>query len=99
MEGDLGKVMVLKTKFNDQTPSRNIGIATICQDLNILESQCLNLEKVQNMLRFVDPNSVKIMDNKKKTYALHEAAERGYVKIMMVMKRSPDCPFHMMCRC
>ena len=66
MEGDLGKVMVLKTKFNDQTPSRNIGIATICQDLNILESQCLNLEKVQNMLRFVDPNLPRLWKTRRK---------------------------------
>ena len=37
------------------------------------------------MLRFVDPNSVKFKDNRAKTFALFEAAERGYVEIMKVM--------------
>jgi len=44
-----------------------------------------DLEKVQNMLRFVDPNSMKIGTNNEKTFALHEAAKRGHVKIMMVL--------------
>ena len=37
------------------------------------------------MLRFVDPNSVKFKDNRAKTFALFEAAKRGYVEIMKVM--------------
>ena len=41
--------------------------------------------KVKNMLRFVDPNSVKLKDNSDKTFALFEAADRGYVEIMKVM--------------
>ena len=37
------------------------------------------------MLRFVDPNSVTFKDNRDTTFALFEAAERGYVEIMKVM--------------
>jgi len=44
-----------------------------------------NLEKVKNMLRFVDPNSAEIAATKKKTYALHEAASRGYINILKVL--------------
>ena len=51
------------------------------------------------MLRFVDPNSAEIAATKKKTYALHEAASRGYINILKVMKRSLDFSFHMLCRC
>ena len=43
------------------------------------------MKKVKNMLRFVDPNSVKFKDNMEKTFALFEAAERGYIKIMKVI--------------
>ena len=46
------------------------------------------------MLRFVDPNSMKIGTNNEKTFALHEAAKRGHVKIMMVMQRSLDFPLY-----
>jgi len=44
-----------------------------------------NLQKVKNMLRFVDPNSVTFKDNRDTTFALFEAAERGYVEIMKVL--------------
>jgi len=41
------------------------------------------------MLRFVDPNSAKMIDFgdivKEKTYPLHEAARRGHIKIMLVL--------------
>ena len=46
------------------------------------------------MLRFVDPNSLKIGTNNEKTSALHEAAKRGHVKIMMVMQHSLDFPLY-----
>ena len=45
----------------------------------------MNMIKVKNMLRFVDPNSVMLKGNNHKTFALFEAAERGYVEIMKVM--------------
>jgi len=44
-----------------------------------------NLQKVKNMLRFVDPNSVTFRDNRDTTFALFEAAERGHVEIMKVL--------------
>ena len=45
------------------------------------------------MLRFVDPNSVTFKDNRDTTFALFEAAERGYVEIMKVMLHTKELPF------
>jgi len=66
-----------------------VAPACCLEDSNLVSAAIEgDLEKVTNMLRFVDPNSAKMTvrhNVKQKTYPLHEAARRGHVKIMMVL--------------
>ena len=44
-----------------------------------------NLTMVKLLLKYVDPNSPKILENGHKTYALHEAAKHGFDQIVQVL--------------
>ena len=75
----------IKLMIHEKTENETTSRCCVDNSELVTAAESGDLGKVKYLLAHVDPNSVKIMRNNDRSYALHEAARHGHYKILQVL--------------